>query len=155
MLLRSLFLLSLGLLFFGCGNKSTATKDQKNPDTLPFLSQADIQSLHDVTEKVDILFYKLPISVSQDDPPSAKNSVGYIAPASPAITAQCPASGRIAWIADGKIVREADFHLGDGCNYFRFLENNAFVYENAIGTEGIQFFTTIVNQVDPKQSPKQ
>ena len=155
MIHRISILLAVFILAYGCGSKNNGQDEKKPGASLPFLPQADIQTLYNGVEKVDILFYKLPISVSQDDPQSAKNTVGYITPAQPTHTGTCPATGRIAWIADGKIMREADFHFDSLCHYFRFVENNVFVYENQIGTEGIQFFTMIMKQTDPTQKPQQ
>jgi hypothetical protein len=121
-------------------------KSTSRPAQLPFLQSVDVNTLYSIVQSVDILFYKLPISVSQDDPASAKNSVQYIVPALPAISSKCEAVGRMSWISDGKIVREADFFVGQGCNYFEFMENDQPAYRNAMAPAGVEFFTTIMSQ---------
>lgn len=129
-------------------NQSTSTGSVKT-ESLPYLSSKDVNSLYSIAEQVDIIFYKLPISVSQDDAASAKNTVLYISPAAPKITSECGPIGRLSWISDGKIVREADFYIGEGCNHFVFIENGKPVYKNAMGIEGVQYFQTIMSQVPP------
>ena len=125
------------------GLKDTSTS---RPAQLPFMQSVDVNTLYSIAQSVDIIFYKLPISVNQDDPASAKNSVLYIVPALPSISNKCEAVGRMSWMSDGKIVREADFFLGQGCNYFEFMENGLPAYRNAMAPAGVEFFSTIVNQ---------
>jgi|GEM_PF-851599 len=151
-------LLIPGILTTGCRNKKTSDSSGETKSTsssagteasLPFLSSQDVNTLYSQAEKADIIFYQLPISVSQDDPGSAKNSVLYIVPASPNITSQCEPVGRLSWNSNGVIVREADFYIGEGCNHFVFIENGKPVYKNAMSPEGVQFFQTIMSQVKP------
>ncbi len=118
-------------------------------ETLPFLSSQEVNTLYSQAEKVDIIFYKLPMSVNQEEPASAKNTVLYVSPAAPIITKHCEPAGRLSWISDGKIIREADFFVGEGCNYFVFMENEKPAYENAMALEGVQFFQTVMSQVRP------
>ena len=129
----------------GTSEGSTDTSTSR-PAQLPFLQSVDVNTLYSTAQTVDIIFYNLPISVTQDDPASTKNSVLYIVPALPAISGKCVAVGRMSWISDGKIVREADFFLGQGCNYFEFMENGKPAFRNAMAPAGVEFFTTIMSQ---------
>lgn len=129
----------------GASEVSTETSTSR-PTQLPFLQSVDVNTLYSIGQSVDIIFYKLPISVSQDDAASVKNSVLYIVPALPAISGKCEAVGRMSWLSDGKIIREADFFLGQGCNYFEFMENGQPAYRNAMAPAGVEFFTTIISQ---------
>jgi len=83
-------LILLANLTSGCNNKKeseSSTADNKtSAATLPFVSSQEVNTLYSQAEQVDIIFYKLPISVNQDDPASAKNTVLYVAPAAPVIT---------------------------------------------------------------------
>ena len=130
------------------GSASGETGKTANP-SFPFLSSQEVNTLYSLAEKVDIIFYNLPISVNQDDPGSAKNTVLYVAPAAPNISSHCEPVGRLSWIVNGKIFREADFYVGEGCNHFVFIENGQPVYKNAMAPEGVQFFQTIMSQVRP------
>jgi len=134
---------------------NTSTKDTSNTvstsraPSLPFLQSSEVNKLYSMAESVDIIFYKLPISVNQDDPTSAKNTALYVVPASPNISSTCEPVGRLSWITNGKIFREADFYIGEGCNHFVFMENGQPAYVNAMAPEGVQFFQTVMSQVRP------
>jgi hypothetical protein len=157
-LVAGLFILAN--LSTGCNSKKeneSTTASTKSSDTgaspgntLPFLSSQDVNTLYSQAEQVDIIFYKLPMSVSQTEPASAKNTVLYVTPAAPIITGKCEPVGRLSWISGGKIIKEADFYIGDGCNHFVFFENGQPVYKNAMGLEGVQFFQTIMSQAGPQ-----
>ena len=152
-------MLCMLLVSIACKQDPSRTTDENNTATqsklvvLPFLKAEDIQTLLATTETVDMIFFNLPISVSQDDPASAKNSVMYISPATPAVAETCQADGRMSWISQGTILREADFYLGQGCYQFVFMENNKPAYRNAMSVEAVQFFETIVKQAN--QQPNQ
>ncbi|HJW30871.1 MAG TPA: hypothetical protein VJ508_16670 [Saprospiraceae bacterium] len=149
-------LLTITLIVFAAcsGKKGNGTSTEQPAsaaqNSLPFLSNLEISKLYAMSQKVDIIFYNLPISVSQDDEESAKNTVLYITPASPANMGSCKAIGRLSWISEGKIVREADFYLGDNCHYLVFMEHNQPVFANDMGKEGVEFFTNIMNQAKAK-----
>lgn len=129
-------------------NASNTATTTRAP-TLPFLQSSDVNKLYSMAESVDVIFYKLPISVNQDDPTSAKNTALYVVPASPNISSTCEPVGRLSWISNGKIFREADFYIGEGCNHFVFMENGQPAYKNAMSPEGVQFFQTVMSQVRP------
>jgi hypothetical protein len=119
------------------------------------LSATDVNTLLNTADKVDMIFYNHPISVTQEDAPSVRNTVMYILPTPPSVSVKCPPLGRLAWISAGTIVREADVFLGNGCNYLLFMENNQPVAANALANEGVQFFTNIISQVNQKQQQMQ
>lgn len=130
-------------------NDTPTTESISKGPSLPFLQSSEVNTLYSKAESVDIIFYKLPISVNQDDPTSAKNTALYVVPASPNITSTCEPVGRLSWISNGKIFREADFYIGEGCNHFVFMENGQPAYKNAMSPEGLQFFQTVMSQVRP------
>lgn len=120
--------------------------------TYPAFGNEELSRLFAETEKVDIIFYNLPISVNQDEASSAKSTVLYVSPASPNITKVCQPIGRLTWIANGAIIKEADIYFETGCQYFVFMENNLPVAANAMVQSGIDFFNNIISQVTkPKE----
>lgn len=138
--------------------KPAQTEKEKEPEkikpavhTYPSLGNQDISNLYAIVDKVDMIFYDMPISVNQDDAASAKNSVLYVSPAPVEINKSCKALGRLSWISDGAIVREADFYNDSLCHYFIFMENNQPVAANAMAESGIQFFDNIISQVQQRQ----
>lgn len=129
----------------------TPTADTTSVTTgYPAMGTQDIAMLYSQVDKVDIIFYNLPISVNQEDPTSAKNTALYVSPASPRIREQCQALGRLTFMSDGEIIREADVFCEPGCEYLLFIENNKPIYANAMGHAGIAFFNNVRRQVDQK-----
>jgi hypothetical protein len=118
------------------------------PPVYPALGNQDISQLYSQADKVDIIFYELPISVNQEDPNSVKSTVLYVSPAAPNITATCKPLGRLSWMHQGKIIREADVYCATGCEYLLFMEGNTPVAANAMGPEGVSFFKNILSQVE-------
>jgi len=133
-------------------NQETEIKDVKPAvPGYPSLNNQDISNLYAIVDKVDMIFYDMPISVNQDDAASAKNSVLYVSPAPVEINKTCKPLGRLSWISDGVIVREADFYNDSLCHYFIFMENNQPVAANVMAESGIQFFENIISQVQQRQ----
>ncbi len=120
------------------------------PTALPALTNQDLTTLYAATDKVDIIFYELPISVNQDDAASAKNSVLYVSPAPATMNPSCKPAGRLSFLSGGSIYKEADIYLGTGCNYFVFMEKNQPVAINNMAESGVEFFTTLISRVQQK-----
>ncbi len=114
----------------------------------PALGNEVVAELYAKADKVDIIFFYLPVSVNQEDPATVKSTVMYISPTAPRITTECKSIARISWISDGAIIREADVHLADGCEYLLFMEDSKPVAANAMSQAGIQFFRNIISQVE-------
>lgn len=117
----------------------------------PALGNQEISRLYSVTEKVDMIFYELPISVNQDDAASAKNSVLYVSPAPVDINTSCIPLGRLSWISQGAIYKEADIYMDSVCQYFIFMTNNKPVAANAMSQSGVEFFKNIITQVEERR----
>ena len=140
----------------GNKNDAVATEPAKT-DTVfidpgyPPLGNEDISRLYSQADKVDIIFYHLPISVNQEDPSSVKNTVLYVTPASPKITSRCQPLGRLSWMSKGNIIREADIYCEAGCEYLMFIEQNKPVAVNAMQQSGVDFFKNIISQVEKQR----
>lgn len=149
-------ILCFGFVFFSCKQTKPETHVQV-PQTpastvsYPSLGNQDLTRLYADAEKVDMIFYDLPISVNQDDATSAKNSVMYILPAPAEINSSCKALGRLSWISDGIIIKEADIYVDSLCKYFIFMTNNQPVAANAMSESGVGFFTNVISQVQQRQ----
>ena len=123
----------------------------KQSAAFPSLGNEQITQLYAAAEKLDMIFYDLPISVNQDDAASAKNSVLYISPAPVTLNNSCKALGRMSWIANGAIIKEADIYVDSLCKYFVFMEQNASVAANAMSESGVKFFENVISQVQQRQ----
>ncbi len=153
----SIILPALCLLFLFLLSCQQAKTEEKVPEKVtkptlsyPALSNQDITQLYASAEKLDMIFYDLPLSVNQDDSASDKNSVLYVSPAPVQIHSSCKPLGRLSWISQGAIYKEADIYMDSVCQYFLFMVNNQPVAANAISEAGIQFFTKIIAQVPTK-----
>lgn len=153
----SLIILSI-CFAFSCKQKQSDNTDVKTEPaqqtavtSFPALGNEEISNLYAQTDKADIIFYDLPISVNQDDEKSAKSSVLYISPAPVTINRSCKPLGRLTFMSDGAIINEADFYVDSLCNYFVFMKNNQPVAANVMQESGIQFFQNIMTQVQQRQ----
>ena len=154
------FACSLLITSWSC--KGEKTEDQTTSEvaappvpaapSYPPLGNQVVSQLYADADKVDIIFYNLPISVNQEDPASVKNTVLYVAPASPNITAACQPLGRLTWMAKGSIIKEADIYCEEGCQYLLFIENNKPVAANALQQAGVDFFKNIISQVEKQKN---
>ena len=161
-----LLALNLGLFTTSCKPKQSSgeTTDAPAAETpaaaveslaWPPLGNREVAGLYSQADKVDIIFYNHPISVNQEDPASVKNTTLYVSPASPKVTAQCKALGRLTWMSQGTILREADIYCETGCEYLLFIENNKPAYANAMSPAGVSFFKNIIHQAEQyKQNAK-
>jgi len=148
----------LSLLISSCSPRPKEVKEEEkttSPSSSPYppLSNEEITRLFSITDKVDMIFYNLPMSVNQDDAKSAKNTVMYISPAPAVMSNPCKALGRLSWISQGAIVKEADIYSDAGCQYFIFMQDNKPVASNAMSESGVVFFTQIISQA-AQQGPK-
>ena len=91
------------------------------------------------------------MSVNQDDAASAKNTVLYISPAPAIMSHPCKPLGRLSWLSQGVIVREADIYADTGCQYLIFMKDNHPVAANALSESGIQFFNQVLSKVQQQQ----
>jgi hypothetical protein len=134
-------------------NAETAETETAAPNmpSYPALGNEEVSRIYSQSDHVDIIFYNLPISVSQDDPASVKNTALYVSPASPIITSQCKPIARLSWMAQGTIIREADVHVEAGCQYLLFFENSKPVAANAMQQAGVDFFQNIIRQVEQQK----
>ena len=153
--LLALFLF-LGFVFFSCKQTKPEADVQETETPVatvsyPSLGNQELTKLYADADKVDMIFYDLPISVNQDDAASAKNSVMYILPAPAEINPACKALGRLSWISDGSIIKEADIYVDSLCHYFIFMSNNQPVAANAMSESGVGFFTNVISQVQQRQ----
>ena len=146
----------ISILAFSCtsspkeeqsGNQSS----ESSKTNYPYLSNGEIANLYSLADKVDMIFYHLPMSVNQDDAASAKNTVLYISPAPAIMNNPCKPLGRLSWISQGAIIKEADIYVDTGCQYMIFMTDNQPVAANAMSESGVQFFNQIISQVEQRQ----
>ncbi len=152
------FLILLSVFITSCAHPAKEVKEEEKATTInaspyPSMTNEEITNLYSITDKVDMIFYNLPMSINQEDARSAKNTVLYISPAPPVPNTPCKPLGRLSWISKGAIVKEADIYCDTGCQYFIFMTDNKPVAANAMSESGVVFFNQILSQA-AQQRPK-
>ncbi|MBP7821893.1 MAG: hypothetical protein KA010_03140 [Saprospiraceae bacterium] len=133
---------------------TTSNADQSTTSEVkyPIVPEDIMKDLWNSADGLDVIFYDLPISISQDNAAATRQSLGYIAAESAPINGLCKSVGRISFKVKGTIKLEAEIYLGPLCNYYVFLDkNNKPVYANKLNQQGIDFYTSIVGSV--RQAP--
>ena len=126
-----------------------AEKKQQLPDEpMDSFPKAEFQRLLKECDNVDIIFYDSPISMSQDDRASIRGALFFIDPIRIAPLGDCKPLGRISYMINGAIAAEADFYCEGECTYFVFMENGKPAYANAMSQNGIEFFQSILVQIN-------
>lgn len=152
-------------LFFGCKNDKSSTENVTTPEPAaaaqaqgvakyPICTSEMMQNLWQNSDGLDIIFYELPISMSQDNAESVRQSLSYIAAEQALVSDQCKAAGRVSFKVKGSITQEADIFLGPMCNYYIFYDKqNKPLYANKMNSQGVAFFNQLIGSV--KQAPAQ
>ncbi len=94
-------------------------------------------------DHIDIVFYKLPISVSRDGQSDVRQELGRLTTQSPQARAGCVADGRIFYQGGGETLAEADLYINEGCYYVVFYKDNKPTYANGLTPQAIQFFNEL------------
>jgi hypothetical protein len=145
----SLFCLGI-LLLFSCKSNPAPTPVKPVEKTAGYLAQADISFLASEADFVDIIFYQMDISVSQNDPASVQQTTQFLTLNGKPSGMNCPAIGRLTYLSKGKIIREADIHVqGTACAYFTLIENKKPVGTCLISPDGLKFFDSLIGSYQP------
>lgn len=151
--MKSTIILLFPVFFFliACKQAKPADPPEKKAPVskyqYPALGNQDLTALYAAADKADFIFYNHPFSINQEDAKSAKNSVLYVSPSPVEINPSCKPLGRLTWVADGIIFREADFYMDSVCQYFIFMTNNQPVAANGMSRSGVDFFNLIFDQL--------
>lgn len=130
----------------GAGDQTDKAQAEQPEFPYPPLPADVRQRLWESSDYVDIIFYNSPISVSQNDAPAIRSTLGMTTgqPALP--NPACKPQGRISYMIQGDIAVEADFFTTEQCQYFLFLENGKPAYAETLSPAGINFFNQIQEQ---------
>lgn len=142
----ALLFLLLIISAISCKQKEATPESKEAQNITPVMSMRDVAELRNQADQVDIIFYDHPMSISQDDPASAKNTVMYISALPLPADVSCPAIARLTWMSQGSIIKEANVHLQGSCAFLSFMENNKEVARNSIDPAGIEFFNNVIMQ---------
>jgi hypothetical protein len=140
------------VLFISCKPNPAPIQDKPAEKAPGYLTQADISALSKEADFVDIIFYQMDISVSQNDQASVQQTAHFLSVDGKPTGMNCPAIGRLTYLSKGKIIREADIHFqGIGCAYFTIIENKKPVGTCLISPEGLKFFDSLIASYQPSK----
>ncbi len=152
--LSFLFVCSILVLVFACSDskhddkkagapaKKQATVANSSP--YPSVSQEIMASLWENCTAIDFLFYELPVSMSQDDQASIRQTLTHVSTNIPAYDKSCKAIGRVFFQADGEPLTEAEIFFSQKCQYYVFHEKGKPAYANAMTEAGVQFMNKVL-----------
>ncbi len=166
-MIRLLYLAIFSLLL-SCGSKTSKPKtttpttptpsQQKNPvpagPAHPSITPEIMQDVFQRAESLDFIFYDLPISMNVDTKGGVQQLLSFVSTTPTPKSLNCKPTGRLSFQSQGEFILEADFHLGDGCYYYTFMEDNKPIYSNMITEQGITYFKNMLANL-PKTAPKQ
>lgn len=145
-------LLSLGLItLFCCTSDAPKAGPAKPLKTQGYLSQSDILSIVREADFVDMIFYTMDISVSQNDLASVQQTAQFFSVEGKPADMECPAIGRLSILSKGKIIKEADIHYKlRSCAYFTVIDHKKPVGTCMISAAGLKFFDSLIASYQPK-----
>jgi len=164
--MKSIYLLML-LPFFliSCQSDTTSGQSKKQVQTPPSASKFEkkfpsiqpdrLTMLWDSASNVDVIFYNLDFSLSQNKLQDIRGMINTISPEVPDINPGCPAIGRMFFVVDGRNELEADMYFQDECHYYVFYEDGKQKYANEMTTAGINFFNNVFKNVRTQMTKEQ
>ena len=147
--MKKVILCLLGWCIFLQCSSDVKSKAKNNEESKPGISTQDIEKLAAEATNMDILFYNLNISLSQNDKNSLVQTAHFFAPVAKPTTMNCPSIGRIMMQNSGNIMLEADIHYSNTCQYFTILKNKVVIGTNAMTKEGVYFINQILSNYKP------
>lgn len=159
------FVTAIALIFSSCNESTTTTTQQTTPatttasklkpagtlvpnTTLPSIEQGEMQKMWETCTNVDFIFYNYSFSMNQTEAASIKNTLTYISTTvPPELDTGCKPVGRIFFVSNGDSLGEAEFYLGNLCNYFIFYKDGKQVAANMMTPKGEEFLKGTIQKV--------
>lgn len=103
-----------------------------------------LDSLSNVTTNIDYVFYNLDISMAMTDKTAIRSAFQQLDTANPVpLEWNCPAIGRIFYVADGESLAMAELYFSEGCTFLRFYEYDILATAVRLNESGVQFLRNI------------
>ena len=147
-LIRLFFCLIWGISVWPVGLMAQNTEG--GAQKLPQLPPAVLKRLWDSCTLIDYTFYALPFSMSIEEKEAVQQAMRHIGSGKVPEKTDCKPFARIFYQIKGTVVMQADMFFANTCTYCVYYFHGKPLFANAISTEGIQFFNTIIeNQKRP------
>ena len=116
----------------------------------PSITQEKMMNLYENCDYIDFVFYGTNFSMSQNQQPAIRSTLGGVSTTPAKVVASCQPVGRVFFQIDGQNAEEADLFFGGSCLYYLFLENGSYAYGNQLTEEGFAFYTKIFEQASTR-----
>ena len=121
----------------------------------PSITEEKMRNLYDNCDYIDYVFYGTNFSMSQNQQPAIRSTLGGISTTPAKVLASCQPVGRVFFMIDGQNVEEADLFFGQTCLYYLFLENGTYAYGNQLTESGYAFYQRIFEQASTQPGVQQ
>jgi hypothetical protein len=144
---KLIIFLAISLVVLGCKNNSKQTVEvDKTPTELAPVPFEKLQKLWVECDYIDVIFYHLSHSISQNDQRGIKASLLHIDTTRAQINPACNSVGRISYFIQGNLSLEGDLYFNDSCKYIIFLEEDKPAFSNKLTSQGISFYNQVMAQ---------
>lgn len=128
---------------------AAATPGIRYPEqaTYPSIDFDKLAYLWNNATYMDATFYKLPISINQNNLNQIRATIAGIAEDPAVIDPGCEPAGHIWFQVDGKNVEEADIYFQRGCTAYVWYENGKPAYSNQMTEGGVEFYNNIMQSL--------
>ena len=154
---RNIFVYFVPLAFiFGCQSPQPPETKQSDVVAPPPTATKPVQALKypsisvDTLIKVfneanylDAIYYELPISMSQNEQSSIRQTLTFISDSPAIIFPDCEPIGRYFFQKDGEDMLVADFYFGNKCYAFVFMKDGKPRFGNKLTAEGKAYYEKI------------
>ena len=147
MLKKSVLLIFALAILSGCADDKSSNKAANNPESvvnLPPLPEQERMALFSNTLAIDIITYKLNISLSYNDQSSIREMVSFITPNQGVWKKGCESAGRISFMTREGLGQEAELIIHQGCKALVWMKNGKMAYMNALTDEGLEFMNRFI-----------
>ena len=145
----TLFLLAMSFfLFCSCnsGEESTQSmeQDEVRVDELPRLPVEMVETLSTRCDNIQYIFIEYPVSFSQSDVGSVRQTLNFIQEETALVPASCRPTADMIFLGEGEILADAKLYFMDDCSYIVFEENGTPTYSHKLSEEGKSFYMGVL-----------
>ena len=145
--MRSLFLLFLCLVFLSCSeNNAPNDKDKVTEKSsvegvaFPSIPNDVFKNIVTTADHVDISFYEVHFSISQNNPGEIKKLLTLIKGGDITLPSNCYPKGDFIVLSNGEVLLDGKLFVSSSCGYLISYKDGKPIYGNELTDNGIRFF---------------
>jgi len=125
-------------------NDKTVAQTPPQVAVYPDLPLEFAQNLYNNADKVDVLFSRIAISLSQVKESDVKYQLSLMQRGSVPKKINCTETANIIYQSQGDIIGDARMYLENGCRYVVFYVDNKPAYGAQMNDDGMSFYNRII-----------